>query len=230
MSSFDRLTHLNQLLAGLEEQIAGLEKALSLAPLEDKARLKLLLADKRQEMQPYELERADLLSSEGLHKSPNVAVPGIQILGDLIFGDKIGRDKIGGDKIGSNGQKLDEPTSEVVQFFRSLWEAYQRHQAALVVPHTPAIRYSAELLYRSQQITGLESHSTPTGDHLTLTLNLAIAPETLRQQLIQSLLIAGEATTPLPPGVQVWLDQLQDQNPSQRMAAIEALGDYYCGS
>ena len=136
----------------------------------------------------------------------------------------------GGDKLESNGQKVGEPTSEVVQFFRSLWEAYQHHQAALVVPHTPAIRSSAELLYRSQQITGLEIHSTPTGDHLTLTLNLATAPETLRQQLIQVLLSTGEATTALPPGVQVWLDQLQDHNPSQRMAAIEALGEYYCGS
>ena len=56
----DRLSHLNQLLAKLGEQLAGLEKALILAPLEEKARLRLLIQEKQQEMLPYAEEKATL--------------------------------------------------------------------------------------------------------------------------------------------------------------------------
>jgi hypothetical protein len=56
----DRLAHLNQLLATLEEQLAGLEKALALAPMEDKARLRLLVQEKQREIQPYAEEKARL--------------------------------------------------------------------------------------------------------------------------------------------------------------------------
>ena len=57
----DRLAHLNQLLANLEAQLEGLEKALALAPLEDKARLRLLVQEKQREIQPYAEEKAQLL-------------------------------------------------------------------------------------------------------------------------------------------------------------------------
>ena len=71
----DRLAHLNQLLADLEAQLEGLEKALTLAPMEDKARLRLLVQEKQREIQPYEQERRELLSLQGSIKTqkPSIA-------------------------------------------------------------------------------------------------------------------------------------------------------------
>ncbi len=83
----DRLAHLNQLLADLEAQLAGLETALALAPLEDKARLRLLVQKKQQEIQPYAEEKAQL---EAGQKSvtplidPGVLMQGIVRAVDLL--------------------------------------------------------------------------------------------------------------------------------------------------
>ncbi|WP_353259324.1 AAA-like domain-containing protein [Prochlorothrix hollandica] len=60
--NFDRLFHLDQLLANLGEQLAGLETALALAPAADKAPLKLRIRQLREEMQPFEQERDSLRS------------------------------------------------------------------------------------------------------------------------------------------------------------------------
>ncbi len=70
----DRLAHLNQLLENLEAQLAGLEKALALAPLEDKARLRLLIQEKQREIQPYTEEKAQL---EGQKSVQSPVVPSV---------------------------------------------------------------------------------------------------------------------------------------------------------
>jgi len=62
--SNDRLTHVNQCLADLQDQLEGLEKARILAPLEDKARLRSLVREKVEEILPYALEKALLESQE----------------------------------------------------------------------------------------------------------------------------------------------------------------------
>ena len=68
----DRLAHLNQLLADLEAQLEGLEKALALAPLEDKARLRLIIQEKQREIQPYSEEKARLEAGQQSVQSPAV--------------------------------------------------------------------------------------------------------------------------------------------------------------
>ena len=73
----DRLVHLSQLLSDLEVQLAGLEIALSLAPMEDKARLRLLVQEKQREMQPYQQEKAQLeAASRAIGVNPGDTNPG----------------------------------------------------------------------------------------------------------------------------------------------------------
>jgi hypothetical protein len=86
----DRLAHLNQLLSDLEAQLAGLEKALALAPMEDKARLRLLVQEKQREMQPYQQEKAQLeAASRAIGFNPGDTNPGD--IGAARHGGRVGK-------------------------------------------------------------------------------------------------------------------------------------------
>jgi len=82
----DRLAHLNQLLANLGEQLAGLENAFTLAPLEEKARLRLLIQEKQREMLPYAKEKAKLeAESRTIHPNLSNPSPGNRVETEIPF-------------------------------------------------------------------------------------------------------------------------------------------------
>ncbi len=201
----DRLAHLNQLLANLEEQLAGLEKALTLAPMEEKARLRLLVQEKQREMQPYQQERGKLLAPEALQGLTE-----------------------------SNGKEpefFEVRVSGIVELFQCLAQAYQQGRSFLRIPYSEAVRYGVELLYRSQQIQSFELEQIEGKAYFRLILYPQLNLEDLRSQLLTPIK-NHLAAHPLPisPDLQTLLAQTQDADPQRRIQAIEALGDYACGA
>ncbi|AFY62524.1 hypothetical protein [Synechococcus sp. PCC 6312] len=61
-----RLNELDQIVSNYRQQIFGKEKALSIAPVEEKERIKLQISDLKKEMEPFEKEYWTILSRQSV--------------------------------------------------------------------------------------------------------------------------------------------------------------------